>query len=185
VSDTTVRDAGAGLHIRKRPTVPPGMSTRPSRAALWSRRLLVAGLLVLVVVGAAGLLGVRTGHATARGSDGLEIRLDYARTSRPGLASPWTLTVSRPDGFDGPIHVATTESYLRAFDTNAVNPEPDGTTSRGDTVEWTFDPPPGDTLRVSLDAMIEPGVQWRRQATTTVSTGGAAAEVAYTTWVMP
>ena len=63
--------------------------------------------------------------------------------------------------------------------------EPDGTTSRGDTVEWTFYPPPGDTLRVSLDATIEPGVQWRRQATTTVSTGGAAAEVAYTTWVMP
>jgi hypothetical protein len=180
-----VRDATARLHVRKRPTVPPGLSMRPSKSALWARRALVAVLLVLVAVGVAGLLGVRTGHTTARGSNGLEIQLDYAQTTRPGLASPWTLTISQPGGFDDPIHVATSESYLRAFDANAVNPEPAGATSRGDTVEWTFDPPPGDTLRVSLDAIIEPGVQWRRQATTTVSTGGATAEVSYTTWVVP
>jgi hypothetical protein len=81
--------------------------------------------------------------------------------------------------------VATTASYLRAFDNNAISPDPGSQTSRGDTVVWTFDPPPGDTLRVSFDASLDPAVQWRREATTSVSTAGATAEVAYTTWVMP
>jgi hypothetical protein len=165
--------------------VPPGLGTRLSRASIWGRRALVLVLLLLVVAGAAGLLGVRTGRTSARGTGGLEIRLAYAHTTRPGLASPWTLTVERDGGFDGPIHVATTASYLRAFDDNAVVPAPDSETSRGDTVVWTFDPPAGDTLTVTLDAALEPGVQWRRRATTTVSTGDATAEVAYTTWVMP
>jgi hypothetical protein len=185
VSDTKVREASAGTQAQRLPTVPSDLSTRPSRTALWARRALVAALLVLVAAAAAGLLGVRTGHTTARGPDGLEIRLDYARVTRPGLSSPWTVTVERPGGFDAPIHVATTASYLRAFDNNAITPEPDSQTSRGDEVVWTFDPPPGDTLRVTFDASLDPAVQWRRGATTTVSTGGARAEIDYTTWVMP
>ena len=185
MSDTEVREPAAGMPARKLPTVPSDLSDRPSRVAVWGRRVLVGALLLLVAAGATGLLGVRTGHTSARGTDGLEVRLDYARTTRPGLSSPWTLTVERRGGFDGPIHVATTDSYLRAFDNNAIAPDPDSQTSRGDTVVWTFDPPPGDTLRVSFDASLDPGVQWRRRATTTVSTGGARAEMTYTTWVMP
>jgi hypothetical protein len=185
VTDTRAREPVAGEHIRSRPTVPEGTSDRPSRVAIWGRRFLVTALLVVVLAGAVGLLGVRTGHTAARGDGGLEIALDYSRVTRPGLASPWTLTVTRPGGFDGPIEVRTTAAYLRAFDDNAIEPEPDGQTSDGETVVWTFEPPSGDTLTVNLDASLEPGVQWRRAGTTTVSTGGATAEAAYTTWVMP
>ena len=31
-------------------------------------------------------------------------------------------------------------------------------------VIWEFDPPPGETFRLSFDARIEPGVQWGRDA---------------------
>ena len=37
------------------------------------------------------------------------------------------------------------------------------TTEDGDVI-WTFDPPPGDSLRIILDARIEPGVFGREQA---------------------
>jgi len=147
--------------------------------------VLQAVLLLIVVAGLAGLLGVRTGEVAAEGPGGLAVRLEYGRATRPGLATPWTLTVTRPGGFDGPIEVATSASYLRAFDVNTVSPQPDGETSRGDTVVWTFAPPPGDTFEVALDVALEAGVQWRRRGTTTVTAGGAEAGVRYTTWVLP
>lgn len=174
-----------GTRERLRPTVTPGLPTEPSRPALWGRRVLVTVLLLVLAAGASGLLGVRTGEVAAGGDGGLDVRLDYATSTRPGLATPWTLTVTRPGGFDEPIEIATSASYLRAFDTNTVSPQPESETARSDTVVWTFSPPPGDTFEVSLDASWEPGVQWRRRGTTTVRSGTAEAEVRYTTWVLP
>jgi hypothetical protein len=81
--------------------------------------------------------------------------------------------------------VATTTSYLEMFDENGRNPEPAESTTDGARTIWTFDPPEGDTLVVWLDTRVEPGVQWRRRATTTVSTGAESVSVEYTTWILP
>jgi hypothetical protein len=148
--------------------------------------VLLVALLLVTFAGLIGLLGVRTGSMTAGDDGGLSVRLDYAVATRPGLATPWTLTVERPGGFDHPVVVATSASYLAAFDINGVSPQPaESTSSAGAAVVWTFAPPQGDVLVVSLDARLEPGVQWRRQAVTSVESGGAATELDYTTWVMP
>ena len=98
---------------------------------------------------------------------------------------PWTLTIERAGGFDGPVVVATTSSYLRSLDSNGVWPEPDSSTSSGDEVVWTFEAPAGEALVVTVDARVEPGVQWRRTASTRVEAGEATADVDYTTWIMP
>jgi len=71
------------------------------------------------------------------------------------------------------------------FDENGRNPEPKESTTDGDSTIWTFDPPPGDTLVVWLDSRVEPGVQWRRSATTRVRTGDHEATLRYTTWIFP
>jgi hypothetical protein len=52
-------------------------------------------------------------------------------------------------------------------------------------VIWEFDPPPGETFRLSFDARIEPSVQWGLEATTEVEHAGEVASVTYRTWVMP
>jgi hypothetical protein len=53
-------------------------------------------------------------------------------------------------------------------------------------VIWEFDPPDGDTLGVSLDARVEPGVQWGRTGETSVLVDGQpVVTVRYKTWVLP
>jgi hypothetical protein len=64
--------------------------------------------------------------------------------------------------------VATSSKYLDLFDENGFDPELSTTTATPESVIWQFDPPPGDTLAVSLDARIEPSVQWGRQGETSV-----------------
>jgi hypothetical protein len=76
--------------------------------------------------------------------------------------------VRHPGGFDGPITVSTTSKYLDMFDENGFDPSAAKVTATPEEVIWEFDPPPGDTLAVSLDARIEPSVQWGRLGETSV-----------------
>ena len=55
--------------------------------------------------------------------------------------------------------MAVSRHYLEIWDTNATTPAPDGESSIGDWVVWEYDPPPGETLRITYEARIEPGVQ--------------------------
>lgn len=168
------------------------MSTLPHdeglRHARVDRRIstaLVGLFTIVVVVALFGLLGVKSATTSTRMADGTEVELHYARITRPGLASPWAVTVHRPGGFDGPIIVRSTSEYFDLFDENGLDPDAAAATQDGEMVIWEFDPPPGETFRLSFDARIEPGAQWGRDATTEIEIDGAVATLSYRTWVLP
>jgi hypothetical protein len=140
---------------------------------------------VFVLAGLAGAYGVHSSHVGGGAPGGLRADLTYAGRARPALAVPYELRITRPGGFEGQIEVTTTTSYLQMFDENGRSPEPADSTTDAGTTTWTFDPPPGDTLVVWLDTRVEPGVQWRRSATTEVRHQGDEITLRYTTWIFP
>ena len=167
------------------PTAPDGPDLLRSRRARTVRRLFLALLAAVLVFGLAGGLGVRSRMTTARGG-GYELTVTYGQVTRPGLATPWSLEIHRPGGFDGPVTVSTNTKYLDLFDENGFDPQPSKSTATPDVVVWEFEPPDGDTLGVSLDARIEPGAQWGRMGETSVLVAGEPVATAkYKTWVLP
>ncbi len=167
------------------PTAPEEPDLLHSRRARVLRRLFMTALFGVLALGLTGALGVRSGTTTGRGG-GYELTVTYGRVTRAGLATPWSLEIRHPGGFDGPVMVATNTKYLDMFDENGFDPEPSRTTANADTVFWEFEPPEGDTLRVSLDARLEPGVQWGRTGETSVLADGApVVTTRYKTWVLP
>ena len=124
--------------------------------------------------------------ATRASGGGYDLAVRHATVSRPGLASPFEIVVTRPGGFDQPVTIAVDRSYLEMWDENGLIPAPSAETTRGDTVEWEFDPPDGDTLTVWYDARIEPSAQTGRSGSVAVlEDGEAVVSVAFTTRVMP
>jgi hypothetical protein len=167
------------------PTTPEEADLTRARRARAVRRVFLILLAAFIALGASGRLGVRTRTVVARGG-GYEVSVTYGQMSRPGLPTPWSFLVRRPGGFDGPVTVATTHKYLDMFDENGFDPEPTSSTMTEKYILWEFEPPPGDTLAVSLDARIEPGVQWGRSGETAVVENGQQVVVArYKTWIMP
>lgn len=149
------------------------------------RRLGTALLCLLLLAAALGFLGVKTATAVQEGG-GYRIEVTYGKIVRPGLAVPWQLEISKPGGFDGPITVAVNSSYFEMFDENGFSPDPSSSTSTADQEIWEFDPPDGETLLVSLDARIEPGVQWGKVGKASVLVEGVpAVTVSFKTWVVP
>lgn len=140
-------------------TTPEDVDLARLRRARAGRRFGVTLLVVFLAGGLAGLYGVRTRDVTATGG-GYEITLEYAAVSRPGLAAPWQLTVRKDGGFgDQPVSIAVSSPYLDLFTDTDIEPEPSTSRSGSGTTVWEFEPPDGDTLEVSVDARIEPGVQ--------------------------
>jgi len=120
-----------------------------------ARRIGVVVLALFVSVGLSGVLGVRSATRHA-GGDGIDLDVRYGRVSRPGLATPLTIEVRRPGGFDAPVVVELDADYFDMFDLNGIYPAPASEVSQGDRLRWEFDPPDGDLLRVSLDMRISP-----------------------------
>jgi hypothetical protein len=140
---------------------------------------------VFLLLGLSGSLGVRTRTTTVQGG-GYELTVTYGQVSRPGLPTPWSFELHRTGGFDGPITISSSSKYLDMFDENGFDPNAAKVTATPELVIWEFDPPPGDTLAVSLDARIEPSVQWGRQGETSVLEDGKPVVTArYKTWVLP
>jgi hypothetical protein len=167
------------------PTAPAETDLLRARRARMARRLFMTLLAVFLIAGLTGQLGVKSRSTTARGG-GYELTVTYAQTTRGGLATPWSFEVHRAGGFDGPITVSTTTSYLDLFDENGFEPEPVTSTATPDEVIWEFEPPEGDTLGVSLDARMEPAVHWGRAGQTSVLVDGQPVVTArYKTWVLP
>jgi hypothetical protein len=129
-------------------------------------------------------LGVRTDTVTATSGD-LTVTLRYADRARGALAAPFSIDIERPGGFATQVEVRTSQRYLEIFDDNGFEPEPVEMTTEAGYVVWTFDPPPGDTLEIILDARIEPGVFGRERGTTVVAAGDDEVTLEYTTWVAP
>lgn len=161
---------------------PPTSEPRP---LLW-RRLGTLLLVGVVVAGVLGLLGDRLAVSTASEA-GYTLTLEYARTARAGLDVPWSLTVEREGGFDGPeLTVAVTGDYFGVFESQGLDPEPSAETADGEYVYWTFDTPEGDTFRVDFDAYVQPSSQVGASGTVAVVVDGRhVAPIAFTTTLLP
>jgi hypothetical protein len=167
------------------PTAPTDNDLLRIRRARRMRRVFMSLVAVFLLLGLSGSLGVRSRTMTVRGG-GYQLTVTYGQVSRPGLPTPWSFEVHHPGGFDGPITISTTSKYLDMFDENGFDPNAAKVTATPEAVIWEFDPPPGDTLAVSLDARIEPSVQWGRPGETSILEGGRpVVRARYHTWVLP
>ncbi|MBN2622320.1 MAG: hypothetical protein JXA83_03070 [Acidimicrobiales bacterium] len=187
----------AGWEIGDDPTIPPDatvVATAPERSdrravarERWFRWLFTAGLVVFLVLALVGVFGVRTATATGAGG-GYDVEVRYSRVTRPGLASPFEVRVSRTDGsWPATVQVTVSSDYLDMFDENALRPRPSSETLTDGAALWEIAPPPaGEPLVIALDARVEPGTTWRRDGTVQVLEGGqSVAEVRISTWVVP
>ena len=175
-------------------TNPTSTSTDPKelpmariRRARTGRRLFFVFICLLLLSAFTGLLGVRTAESTGSGG-GYQVAVQHASVIRPGLGTHLTIELQRDGGFPAVVTVAVSSSYLDIFDENGLDPDPVSATTDADRVIWTFDPPPaGDTMTVSLDVRIEPGVQLKRAKGTVevLENGQAVASVEFTTTVLP
>lgn len=166
-------------------TAPVEIDARIVRRARNVRRGGVALLSAFILLGAFTILGVRSRGVLASGG-GYELQVLYPAVTRPGLAVRWIVTVRRAGGFDGPVTISTTSRYFNLFDFNNTDPLPTETTTDGRSSTWTFSPPPGDTLEVTMDARMEPARQSGSPATTSVLVGGRpVVSVTYRTRVLP
>ena len=170
------------------PTEPPPTDLRTQVHARTGRRVFGVLLLVFLGLGAFGVYGVRTAERTAA-AGGYELTVTYATVSRPGLATPWSFEVRRPGGFPDGLTVAALSSYFDAYDENGFSPSPETETDDGRRTIWRFAPSTADTITVSFDARIEPGVQLTRvrgRVEVLAGPGGpAVVGVGFTTAVMP
>ena len=173
---------------RSIPTQPPPADLGRQTQVRLLRRLFVAGLALFVALGALGLYGVRTQTRSAAGG-GYELSVEYARVSRPGLATAWSFEVRRPGGFPEGLTVAALSRYFDSFDENGFSPSPEEETDDGERVVWRFAPSTAETISVSFDARIEPGVQLERiegRVEVLSGPGGpVAVAVDFATLVMP
>ena len=173
------------------PTEPKPTDIRRQVRSRFLRRLFVAALGLFLALGALGFYGVRTTTASAAGG-GYELSVRSATVSRPGLATPWSLEVRRPGGFPDGLTVAVMSSYFDVFDENGLEPAPVEETSDGERTYWRFSSSAADTIAVSFDARIEPGVQMTRAkgrvevlAGPPGPTAATVVTVDFGTWVMP
>ena len=150
-----------------------------------ARRVTIASLTLVVLLGLVGVFGEKTATVSTSGG-GYQLSVTYARVSRAGLDTPWTVVVRRPGGFSGDMTLATTSDYFTMFETQGLTPEPESEVAGDRDVYQTFSPPPGDVLRVEYDAYVQPSSQRGRTATTTLIVDGrAVAKVSYRTRLMP
>jgi hypothetical protein len=163
--------------------------TPAGRARMRTRRFttLLTSALLAAVIGSAVLdgldvvevWGVDTATVTEVGPASTRLTVRYPSVTRPALASPFEIVVTRPGGFEQDVELAVDLHYLELWDLNGIFPSPSEERSDDGRVIWTFDPPEGDTLRVVYEARIEPGIQLEeRQGVVSLLDGG---EVAVTT----
>ncbi len=167
--------------------MPPPHDLRQIRRARAIRRGGIGVLLLLLVLGASGALGTRTGTVQASGG-GYDMTVTYPRVARSGLAAPFSVELRRPGGFpaDRPIRVAITARYFHLFDENSLDPDPATATATPDDLIYEFDPPPGGVFVMTFDARISPSRQLGARGRVAVLEGGQRVVSAdYRTWVLP
>jgi hypothetical protein len=170
---------------RARSTDPDPVTLSVLRRSRAGRRIILCILALFILLGVSSLLGAHTATRQASGG-GYELKLDYPAVSRPGLAVRWILFVHRAGGFQGPVQVATTSTYFNLFDFNNLDPVPSKQTTSTDLSIWEFDPPVGDTLRITFDGRLEPARQHGSVATTSILENDLpVVSIRYQTRVMP
>jgi hypothetical protein len=170
---------------RSRATDADAVTLRWQRRSRLGRRLLLATLAAFVFLGAISLLGVHTSTREASGG-GYDLKVVYPAVTRPGLAVRWIVYVHRRGGFTGPIQLATSVTYFNLFDFADLDPDPAKQTATPELTIWEFEPPTGETLKVTFDGRLEPARQHGSTATTAVLEDDApVVSVRYETRVMP
>ena len=164
----------------------PDESNDPTAVDLAYRRILVAFAGLTLAAGLLGVLGIRETEASVD-SNGYELAIRYAAVTRPGLATPFDVTVTRDQPLPAQVGIAVSSSYLAAFDENGLDPAPSESFNDGEEQRWLFDVPEGERrLTVSFDARLEPAVQWTRNATVSLLVDEEeVTAVDLRTWVMP
>lgn len=166
-------------------TLPEPPDLKRLQRARRVRRIFLSALFLFVALGLAGRMGVRSADVEAS-ADGYLMRVTYAAVTRPGLDTPFAIELRHAGGFSDEVTLAVQSDYLDMFDENGLDPDPSKSSSDDQFVYWTFDAPPGDVLRVSLDAITSPGEQWRRNGTVRLlDQGRSVVGVSFRTWVMP
>jgi hypothetical protein len=143
-------DADEGAHV-----------LRKRRALYTTVSVLLVVVIALAVLDGLDVFdayGVDSEHVRAE-AHGYSLDVQYPTVSRPGLASPFTITVRRAGGFDQQVRVAIDRDYLAIWDENGVGPEPDSQAGTREAVVWQFDPPDDDVIVIDFDARIEPATQ--------------------------
>jgi len=165
------------------PTAPDVVDTGRLKRARLLRRIGIGILAAFVLAGAAGLFGIRTRTVSAS-AGGYDLSVEYPAADRPGQPIHWVVTLHRPGGFGGPVDIGVTQSYLDILDMNDVEPAPSGSMTSGEFVVWTFDKPEGETLRVSVDALIQLNTHFGAENTVAVLDHMLpVVQVHYRTWV--
>jgi hypothetical protein len=132
------------------------------------------------------VLGVDADTVRGTASDGTELVVTYPSVTRPALASPFSIEVTRPGGFDGPIELAISRPWIEVWDENGMYPAPSSEVGEDDYVVWEFDPPDGASFRFFYDARMEPSRQRGIDGSVQLRAGGEVlAEVEFTTEVRP
>lgn len=149
--------------------------------------LVLAGLLAVTIADIRGdVLGVDTQTVTVAVPDGGALTVTHTSVTRPALASPFSVEVLRPGGFDGPIELAISRPWIESWDENGFYPSPDAETGDAEWVIYEFAPPDGDTFAMFYDARLEPGQQQDIEGTVELREAGTpVASVSFTTQVWP
>lgn len=159
---------------------------RPGPVSRWTTRAGV-GLLCLVVGAAAlGWLGPTTA-STGDAFGNWSVEVTHPRVTRAGMPAPLTFEITRSEGFDEPLTLTLCTNFFDDLDFQNWYPVPSAETASGDRLVYEFDPPPGTTIRIALDARTAPG-QFGEvvHCSVTVREGSAdVLEVPFTTWRLP
>jgi hypothetical protein len=154
-------------------------------APRWGRRLGIAALLIVVMLGAIGYLGVRS-RTVSVNKDGYTMRITYPQMARAGLDVPWRAQVHRAGGLPKTLTIAVSTDYFRMFETQGFYPDAQSTTNDGRFVYFTFTTPPGDDFLVDYDAYIQPSSQLGKSATVELIVAKqVVVSTTLHTWLMP
>ena len=175
----------AGSTGRPLSTEPPTQPAGKLKLARAGRQATLGVLAAFVGLGIVGMWGSRSSVVSAS-SGGIELSVRYPAVTRSGMPVEWQMEVHRKGGFEGPVVLATSLDFLDLFDVNDLQPQPSSSHTNGGMLIWEFDPPDGDTLLVSVDAVAEATIHWGRTSTTSVLIDAApTVTVRYRTRVMP
>ena len=131
-------------------TLPPDIVAHHLGRIHFLRDAALTLMTALTIVGATSLLGVHDGTSSASAA-GYDTQLAYPRITRGGLSADLQLRIARHGGFGGaPVTVALTKDYLDLYDIQQVFPAPVRATSDAASIYWTFEPPPGEVLDVTI-----------------------------------
>jgi hypothetical protein len=145
------------------------------------------GLLVLTFLDVRHpVLGVDSAIVEATGDEGVLLAVEYTEVTRPALASPFAVEVTKPGGFTAPVELAISRPWIEVWDENGFYPAPDAEVGDAEWVVYEFAPPDGDTFRFFYDARLEPARQEGVDGAVELREAGSAiATVTFHTTVRP